>query len=115
MTAITAAVMPAFQVGAAWNQSLQDLEVALVFRRDTKQWFFLSLIQCSDVATWVRAEFAMTNAQRKTFLDVSHDKHGHFDVAYFARVESGSSCNLMRTLQPPDFRVSCHRHEHEQG
>ena len=106
---------PTLQVGQGWTPFLRDLNVVLVFRKDTSQWFFIDINQCAGVPTWVCSGLAMDSDQRKTFNWLSHEKHGNFEVAYFARVESGNSCNLSGTLQRPDYGILCRRNVHEQG
>ncbi len=75
------------QVGLAWSPSLPDLDVALVFRRDTEQWFLMNINDCDDIPLFVSHARAMETAERKEFHEVKHDKHGRFEVAFFARME----------------------------
>ncbi len=80
---------PKCQTGACWSPSLHDLDVCLVYRPDTDQWFFLDLNTCNDVPYWVCPGLQMDNAQRKSFMEVTHELHGKMEVGFFSRVEPG--------------------------
>ncbi len=87
---------PKCQTGTAWSPTLHELDVCLVFRPDDAQWFFLDLNTCNDVPYWVAAGLSMDAAQRKTFIEVTHDVHGKMEVGFFSRLEPGEKirCNL---------------------
>ncbi len=75
------------QVGLAWSPSLPDLDVTLVFRRDTEQWFLMNINDCEDIPQYVTHARPMEHSERKAFNEIKHDKHGRFEVAFFARME----------------------------